>query len=777
MRSVLAICLMLTMLSGIVAVEPVDPHASAPAEDQVRELFGEGLRLYKSGRFDEAALRFKDAMLLNPPARLVFEFYRAAGDGMMIAMEERAELNDVMRDILRTARYYHRTLRRDPRYIELLITKLRGSERERLAATHELVAVGPVAIPSLVDRLRDSRQEDFRVWCRMVLSRMGYRAVIPLTEALKGQDEAMVSSIVTILGDIADPRPLPKLQQMVNAPATSEVLKRVLRNTIAAIAARSRMSNIADGPQLYFQEAMRYFRDGDEVRDEMIANESLMWRWFETPDEGLQLQYVEVPQYAWNELIAEQLLFDGAEYYPEFTAYTPLLAAVLCAQKQEVEMRLQLARQRTVPARLPEEELAALQQRDEALAEILYNVRMIDPAALYRAVQQSIVSERYDVAVRLMELLQDRWLAAAEDLLPTREEGLMAGKPGTVLVAALEHPEKRIRYNAAATLAHLDPSLRFFNAEKVIPLLSEAVGEWGMIAVLVLEEDFRHRNAARSELQAQGLLSFAAADGFEARSRISESPIKDAIIISGTLQPGLRDPHGVVIDVEEQTPEGMIQVLRNDPRTAQAPIFMAVPENAELAAKIKNAFEGSVDGFVQRPYNGTEMRGLIENALGDHELPDLNRQQREQISLNAARALGAIDPVTSQYPIADAAEALAATVANRSDIIRIATLRALGQTGVVEWIDRVTETYESQAAQLVGKPELRSAFLYCIGLLDPNRPASVAILKDALVAAEREVREAASAAIGHGRGTPEPTLWDFQRLRRFDVRAPGASAQ
>ena len=53
-----------------------------------------------------------------------------------------------------------------------------------------------------------------------------------------------------------------------------------------------------------------------------------------------------------------------------------------------------------------------------------------------------------------MGLLRDPRLADAETLLPSRLEGLMAGKAGTVLVAALDHPGRRVHVTAV-TLAHL----------------------------------------------------------------------------------------------------------------------------------------------------------------------------------------------------------------------------------------------------------------------------------------------------------------------------------
>ena len=59
------------------------------------------------------------------------------------------------------------------------------------------------------------------------------------------------------------------------------------------------------------------------------------------------------------------------------------------------------------------------------------------------------------------------------------------------------------------------------------------------------------RNAARNELQKPGFFVITAADGFEARARLAETPVKDAIVIAGDLIPVLRDEQ--TIELPEQT--------------------------------------------------------------------------------------------------------------------------------------------------------------------------------------------------------------------------------
>ena len=397
----LVVCLIVSlgvMCAPTVSAAVADPNVDATASEQVTELLAEGVKLYRVGNYDEAALRIKDALLLEPENRLVFEFYLAMGDELLMRMLERVELEPVMKEVLRKARVYQKQLRTDPRYIRLLIEKLRASEKERIAATKELVAVGPIAVPHLVERMADTRQDDYRVWARVVLSDMAHRAVVPLTEALNAsaEDSRLAASCVTILADIGDPRALPKLQQLINDPETDEMLGQVCRNAVATIASKARIVDISDPSLLYFQEALRYFRDGDQVRYENIFNESLIWRW--KSDSEPRLVHVKVPTYAWNELMAEELLFDGMRHYRDFPAYHPLLAATLAAQDAEANLRLRLSKSKVDPATAPEETVEALQQRVDALAEAADRVAMAGPHHLYRGIQQAIVSERYDVS-------------------------------------------------------------------------------------------------------------------------------------------------------------------------------------------------------------------------------------------------------------------------------------------------------------------------------------------------------------------------------------------
>src|SRR3954471_19482101 len=104
------------------------PDPRFPNNDQAKDLLAEGVKEYRSGRYQAASAAFHSALKLEPDNALLFQFYQAAGDGLLVRMEERDELSDVLKEILRRARIYQTEMRHSPTYIKLLMDKLGASE-------------------------------------------------------------------------------------------------------------------------------------------------------------------------------------------------------------------------------------------------------------------------------------------------------------------------------------------------------------------------------------------------------------------------------------------------------------------------------------------------------------------------------------------------------------------------------------------------------------------------------------------------------------------------
>jgi CheY-like chemotaxis protein len=749
-----------------------------PVPDQIRDLLAEGVRQYRIGRYGESATTFRKAVELGPENKLAYDFYLAAGEPLLMAMEAKAELDDVLKDIRRRANIYRTELRHDARYIELMISKLTAGEEERVAAQYELVSIGPFAVPYLAAKIGDNRQDATRVAARIVLTRMGYRAVLPLCAALDSADQALVRTTASVLADIGDPRALPQLKRIATGDYEATT-KQVAENAIAEIAKRSASDASAEPAALFLSEALRYFRGGDQVRDEVVANEALVWRWVKEADGGpvKQLTSVVVPRYAWNELVAEELIHTGLRYYPNYGAFHPLLAADLAAEVVEADARLKASKEATLPPSGPDEATDAIAERVQALAAGYDRVRMFGPERLYRAVDIAVRNERYDVSAAIMRLLQDRSLAQAVKYLPG--SGFPLEKAGTPLVAALDHQDKLTTYEAAITLAWLDPNLAYTNRDKVVGKLAQAVGESGLRVVLVVDPDFRARNQARALLQARGYVVTTAADGHAALQRLRQTPVIDAIVIAADLVPTLKGEHGEDINVPEQTAPTLVDFLKQG-STEKLPIFISLPEHPELAAKSKALFAEKKVGFAEKPFKGEVLAGAIDLALKDAQAPNANRDLAEDIALRAAIALQKPDPERTALDLSQAAEALVQTLDNRRDELRIEACKALASIALhangaaaKALGAKVVSLYNVQNAEL--KPATRAAFILAIGALAPTDPAAVEIFKAALKHEDATVAAAAHAAVGHAEASPDELITDYQVRQRLDVRAQGAA--
>ncbi len=755
-----------------------EPPVTFGKSDQIKDLLAEGVKQYRVGRYLAAANAFAAAIKLDPTDRQAYDWYLACGEPLLLAMQDKGELADVIKDLRRRANIYREELRHDPRYIEHMIGRLSKSEDERVVAQFELIAIGPAAVPYLVAKLSDNRQDHLRVVSRIVLTKMGYRAVLPLTEALNAKDQRLVASVAAVLADIRDPRPLYRLKQISEAKDADATTKQVVDNVIAEIAKATGLTEVPPAKNLFFQEALRYWRGDAQVREEVNYNEALLWRWDESAEGAKKLTSVRAPRYAWSSLIAEEICFDGLAAFPDFPAFQPLLAAVIATQDVDANRRAALAKQSTAPPTTPEEFADAIAERVQYLAEANQRVAMFGAASLYGAYHQCVVNEKYEVAAYLAGILKDPTLAKAELHLPGAS--LTPDKAGSPLAAGLDHADKLVRYSAAITLATLDPAVPFFNADKVVPALADAIGESGTRVVLVIDPDFRQRNAARDALQQKGFQAQTVADGHAALQRLHQTPMIDAIIIPADLPATLKDRFGSVINVPENRPLDLVQFLKNDWRTSKVPVFVSLPEHPETAARLKGVFDGKATGFVAKPFNADDMQGKLDAALKEAQIFQSNRDEAEAVALAAAIALQQPDPLRSQYDLGKAVDALLKTLESRPDALRIEACKALAVIArstkagpaMVGNVGQICTIYASQDATL--KPAVRAALILAIGAINPEDPAAVQILTAAIQHADNDVRKAAHAAIAHATAISTENLVKYQIQRRLDARTQGA---
>ncbi len=130
-------------------VAAVTPAAVTPVVRQPRDLFAEGVKQYRAGSYGEAQRAFRQALEAEPANdKVVYEFYLAAGDVLVVKMMEQESLRDVLGVVLRRAKNYQTALQADPAY------------QRRLAAMADDAPAGPAA--AIKDRLAQRITVDFQ---------------------------------------------------------------------------------------------------------------------------------------------------------------------------------------------------------------------------------------------------------------------------------------------------------------------------------------------------------------------------------------------------------------------------------------------------------------------------------------------------------------------------------------------------------------------------------------------------------------------------------------
>ena len=129
----------------------------------------------------------------------------------------------------------------DPNYIEQQIKALSGGELQRTNALTRLRVSGEMAVPMMVNMLRDPNQMQFHPGIRWGLFNLGRPALNPLVAATDMRDnpQALIA-IADVLAQIGSPDVVPYLQRLVQDKDTSQIVKSAVGQSLARMGADPR---------------------------------------------------------------------------------------------------------------------------------------------------------------------------------------------------------------------------------------------------------------------------------------------------------------------------------------------------------------------------------------------------------------------------------------------------------------------------------------------------------------------------------------------------------
>jgi hypothetical protein len=338
----------------------------------------------------------------------------------------------------------HNARRADPKYIEQNIQLLSTNQRGYDLSIDRLRESGELAVPIMVDYLRDPSKSQYHGAIRRALRGLGLSAVNPLLAATEMHDEQTLITIVSALGDIGYDVAVPylaRLEQLDSVPAS-------VKATASDALGKLRVADVSklSATDSFYDLGEKFYYDNAAVRADKKNPVGYVWYW----GEAKGLTKIDVPQPIFHDVMSKR----AAEY------------SLKLGESQGDALSLWLS------ANYQDEADLAPGQKDPTIAPDAPSAHYFGTAAGIRFLNNALVRANKDrnaaVAMKVIVSMED--IGGQANLFVPGEHPLME---------SLQFPDRLVQYESAFVLANALPSAQFSGQERVVPLLSEALSQTG----------------------------------------------------------------------------------------------------------------------------------------------------------------------------------------------------------------------------------------------------------------------------------------------------------
>ena len=394
-------------------------------------------------------------------------------------------------DVLNKGRY---TRRADPMWIEKQIGRLGGGDRPYRLAMLQLRESGELAVPFLLDTLKDPNKQDLYGPARRAIVDLGRYALNPLVAATETSDPAQAQLVASLLGDLGYDAAAPYLARLADDGANADV-KAVAHKALLQL----NMPSESTADLFYDLSEKLYYGKSGLVADERFPMANV-WR-FET-DKGLLR--TQVPAAIFNDVMSMR----AAAYALKLNTTRDALSLWLVGDfKREIDLP-KGATDDTRPAGSPDAHYygvtAGTQYLNAALARTLNDKNSLVALAVVKALQVIVGDSNFKSG-------------------------------GSPLIDAMGYSDRRVRFEAAFSVAQALPQSAFTGQDMVVPLLAEAISQTGQPSVLVVMPTQEAVNAIVQPLKGQGYIAAGATTAAGALSAAASIPAIDVVLISEDL--------------------------------------------------------------------------------------------------------------------------------------------------------------------------------------------------------------------------------------------------
>ena len=390
----------------------------------------------------------------------------------------------------------------DPKWIMQQVSDLSINERAFERAIDNLRQSGEFAAPIMIDVLRDAKKASLHSQTRHGLVRLGRQVLNPLVAVLESKDHPTQITVMGILSEIGYDAAAPYIARIAAAkePGMEEVQAAALRDL-----ARLGVDLQGQKPfDLFYDLAEKFYYNNASIIPDARFPDAHIWYW----EDSRGLTNKDVPPQIFADIMSLRCTEYALKLDPSRAEAVSLWLAA--NNKREVE--------------LPEGKTDATHEGPEAH---YYNVAM-GTQYCNSVLSRSLKDRNAPVALKVVKSLQE--IIGQSNMFQNTGDGK---EP---IISAMQFPDRRVRFEAAMTLAAGLPQQAFLGQEMVVPTLAEAISSTGRPNVVIVSPDLNAANAMKEALK-DAAKSDTGSDAASATAAAGRLPSVDVLVIDSRKNP------------------------------------------------------------------------------------------------------------------------------------------------------------------------------------------------------------------------------------------------
>jgi hypothetical protein len=616
--TVSALALSFTTPTVALAQDAVAPATQPAMNADLRNSVDTFWHYGKVGRYDLATAEGQKLLSSGAQPQEILEAFESVTserkdnlDAWMQRWLAVPQMQDVTNKLVDVQAQGYRARAGNPTFIEQHVQRLANGERAYGLALNRLRESGELAVPLMIDYLRDPAKSQYHSAIRRALREMGRLSLSPLVAATQMKDAQTLTTVVMTLGDLGYDTAVPYLARLVNSKDTADTVKQAATDSIKKLNG----DPAASTGDLFYQLAEKFYYDKATLASDPRKIVQPIWYW----DETKGLIKIDVVPAIYSELMCMRACEYALDNGRGGDAQSLWLAA---NYKRDAD----LPTGTTDPTR-----------GDNQPSPHFYGVTS-GAQYLNVALARALNDHNPAVALRVLESLFEI----------SGQSNVFAAAQSQPIVDAMSYPERAVRFEAALTAAAGMPQQSFQGQERVVPLLAEAVSQTGQTSVIVVLPSADKVNSMVDEMKTNG---FAAVGGTSAESAVAAAAVLPAVDVVVVSQ-----------EIGDAEIDKLFDMLRASPKLGGAARIVITKSNVSVYETRK------VDDQLLSTSQATDVSGLkpaIESARARAGSLPMSADVATAYATRAAQQLAKL--ATSHSTVLNPADAKTSLLAALSD--------------------------------------------------------------------------------------------------------------